>query len=136
MSTTAGAGIAFESVTRVAARLRSRELSATELVRSTLDRIHALNPQLNAFITVSDDQALAAARAVDDARASGSDVPLLAGIPVAVKDNFATKGIRTTAASPLLTNWVPDADAAVVTRLKHAGAVIVGKTNLSEFGRA
>ncbi len=112
--------------------IRSRRISAEELVRACLTRIDRLEPTLHAFITVTADDALAAARASDRAAASGTARPL-EGVPVAVKDLFDTRGVPTTAGSPILRERVPREDAAVVEKLRDAGAVIVGKTNLHEW---
>ncbi|MBS1819964.1 MAG: Asp-tRNA(Asn)/Glu-tRNA(Gln) amidotransferase subunit GatA [Acidobacteria bacterium] len=105
--------------------------SAVEVCTEALARIEAHNPQLNAFNTVTRDEALAQARAVD-ARADRRSLPL-AGVPVAVKDNLCTRGIRTTASSRILERFVPPYDATVVARLQAAGAVVVGKANCDEF---
>jgi len=114
-------------------RLRARELSATELTRAALERIGARDAALNAFITVATDDALRAAAAADARLAAGTAAGPLDGIPVAVKDVIATAGVRTTAASRILADFVPPYDATVTARLKAAGAIIVGKTNCDEF---
>ena len=109
-------------------------ISSVELTKACLGRIDKLNPSLNAFITVTAEEALASARALDADRRSGKRRPTAVyGIPIALKDNIDTAGVRTTAASALYEDRVPDADAEVVRRLKDAGAVILGKTNLQEF---
>jgi len=113
--------------------LASRAVSAVELTRACLDRIEKLDPGLNAFITVMREPALAAARQCDEERRRGKKVGPLHGIPIAVKDNIDTAGVRTTAASELFEARVPSEDSEVVRRLKEAGAVILGKTNLQEF---
>ena len=106
--------------------VRTRRISPLELTRATLAQIERLNPRLNAFVTVLAEQALAAAR-------RPAAVGLLHGIPIAVKDLFDTAGVRTTAASAQWAERVPREDAAVVTRLRRAGAILVGKCNLDEF---
>jgi len=120
-----------------AAALRARSVSAVELATQALASIAGLEPQLNAFITVTADAALERARQADcelAAGAGGSSGPdPLLGIPVAVKDLFATRGVRTTCGSKVYENFVPDYDAAVVERLQAAGAVIVGKLNMHEL---
>ena len=121
------------TITDAARCLRARELSATELTRAALARIAARQPELNAFITVAADAALAAAAAADARLAAGTVAGPLDGIPIAVKDVIATAGIRTTAASRILGDFVPPYDATVTARLKAAGAVIVGKANCDEF---
>jgi aspartyl-tRNA(Asn)/glutamyl-tRNA(Gln) amidotransferase subunit A len=113
--------------------LRSRELSAVELTRACLERIHAVEPRLNAFITVSDEVALAQANDADRRQAAG-EAPALCGIPLAIKDIYATKGVRTTCASKILESFVPTYDATVIARLRAEGAVFLGKANLDEFG--
>jgi aspartyl-tRNA(Asn)/glutamyl-tRNA(Gln) amidotransferase subunit A len=113
--------------------LASRAVSSIELTQACLDRIEKFNPVLNAFITVTGEQALATARERDDERRRGKRVGPLHGIPVAVKDNIDTAGVRTTAASELFKDRIPSEDAEVVRRLKEAGAVVLGKTNLQEF---
>ncbi|HRG72671.1 MAG TPA: amidase, partial [Thauera aminoaromatica] len=112
--------------------LDARQISAVELAGLFLDRIDALNPALNAFITVDREGALAAARAADARIAAGSAGPLT-GIPLAHKDVFCTEGVLTTCGSKMLANFVSPYDAHVVSLLKAAGAVMVGKTNMDEF---
>jgi aspartyl-tRNA(Asn)/glutamyl-tRNA(Gln) amidotransferase subunit A len=116
----------------LAARLRAGETSSAALVEESLSRIEELNPRLNAFITVMGGPARARAAALDAELASGYDRGPLHGIPVAVKDLFFTRGVRTTAGSLLFKDFIPGHDADVVARLEEAGAVIVGKTGLHE----
>jgi aspartyl-tRNA(Asn)/glutamyl-tRNA(Gln) amidotransferase subunit A len=113
--------------------VRRRRISPVELAKASLDRIERLNPTINAFITVMADSAMAAARAAEAEIRRGRWRGPLHGIPIAVKDLFDTAGVRTTAASELFKDRVPTEDAEVVRRLKAAGAVIVGKTNMHEF---
>src|SRR5271170_7580082 len=120
------------TITQAQRMLRSRELSATELTRACLERIRAVEPKLNAFITVCEQEALIQAEAADR-RLAGDDAPPLCGIPLGIKDIYATKGVRTTCASRILENFVPVYDATVVARLRAQGAVFVGKANLDEF---
>ncbi len=119
-------------IAEAARLLGARKLSAVELTRAHLARIAALDPKLNAFITVTEARALAAARAADRRLRSGDAGPLT-GIPVAYKDIFATAGVRTTAHSRLLAQNIPNADAETVRRLGAAGAVMLGKLATHEF---
>jgi aspartyl-tRNA(Asn)/glutamyl-tRNA(Gln) amidotransferase subunit A len=112
---------------------RSKAVSSVELTEACLKRIEAYNPRLNAFITVTREQALTAARQMDAEQRRGNWRGPLHGIPIALKDNMDTAGIRTTAASELFKDRVPAEDAEVVRRVKGAGAILVGKTNLHEF---
>jgi aspartyl-tRNA(Asn)/glutamyl-tRNA(Gln) amidotransferase subunit A len=116
-----------------AGRIRSRQLSPVELTRAYLARIERLNPKINAYITVMADEALAQARALEAELAAGRSRGPLHGIPIGLKDNIDTAGIRTTAASALFADRVPKEDAAIVTKLREAGAVFLGKLNMHEF---
>lgn len=113
--------------------LKQKKFSSVELTKSCLEQIKQLNPKLNAFITVCEKESLEQAKKADSLLASQGDAlernTLLLGIPIALKDLFSTKGIKTTAGSKVLENYVPSYDATVVRKLKDAGAVIVGKTN-------
>ena len=120
------------SLKDIATALRAKTVSAVELATDSLARIDAGNPQVNAFITVDRDGALAAARAADARLAAGSAGPLT-GIPMAHKDVFCTEGVLTTCGSKMLANFTSPYDAHVVSLLKAAGAVMVGKTNMDEF---
>jgi aspartyl-tRNA(Asn)/glutamyl-tRNA(Gln) amidotransferase subunit A len=113
--------------------LRRKEASALDLTRASLTRIEHHNPTINAFITITGEQALAAAREMDAELKRGMRRGPLHGIPIALKDNIDTAGIRTTAASGVFKDRVPSDDAEVVVRLKKAGAIVVGKLNLHEF---
>ena len=117
----------------IAGAVRRGERSARSVAEAALEAIAARDPELHAFLRVTADEARAAADAVDDALRSGRDPGPLAGVPVALKDNLCTRGIPTTCASRILQGWRPPYDATVVTRLRDAGAVMVGKTNLDEF---
>ena len=120
------------SLKDIAAALRDRKVSAVELATESLARIDAGNPKINAFVTVDRDGALAAARAADERLAAGQGGPLT-GIPLAHKDVFCTEGVLTTCGSKMLANFVSPYDAHVVSLLKAAGTVMVGKANMDEF---
>jgi len=122
----AATDLAWLSLEEVVGQIRDRRTSAEEVVRASLARIERLEPRLHAFITITADRALASARATSPSAA-------LAGAPIALKDLFDTAGVRTTAGSRILADRVPDADAPVVARLRPAGAVTVGKTNMHEW---
>lgn len=116
------------------AELAAHRLSAVDLLSSVLDRIRALNDSINAYITVRPEgELLAEARESDERRRRAEPRGALEGIPIGLKDIFATAGVRTTAGSKILADWVPDRDASVVTKLRDAGAIIVGKLNMHEF---
>jgi aspartyl-tRNA(Asn)/glutamyl-tRNA(Gln) amidotransferase subunit A len=120
------------SLTQLAAGLRAKKFSSVELVRAYLKRIEVGQPTLNAFISITADQALAAAAAADRDIASGRG-GALAGVPIAHKDLFCTAGVRTTCGSRMLDNFVSPYDATVVAKLKAAGAITLGKLNMDEF---
>ena len=123
-----------ETATALALRIRRRELSAAEVVGAHLSRIEEVNPELNAIVTLDREGALAAADEADRALARGEPAGVLHGLPIAVKDLEDTAGMRTTYGSPLFRDHVPVADTLLVTRLRRAGAIVIGKTNTSEFG--
>ncbi|MDP8991235.1 MAG: Asp-tRNA(Asn)/Glu-tRNA(Gln) amidotransferase subunit GatA, partial [Acidobacteriota bacterium] len=123
-------GLSIESIR---AGLLAKQFSAEELTRQALAYAEAENPKTNAYLTFSQERALAAARAVDAKIACGEEPGALAGVPIAVKDVIVTRGLRTTCASKLLANYVPPYDATAVIRLEQAGGVILGKTNCDEF---
>ncbi len=126
--------ICFLPATELARRIRGRELSARDLMAASLARIEHVNPGVNAIVTLVPEQAMAAAAAADDALARGVPTGPLHGLPVAHKDLFDTRGIRTTLGSPIFRDNVPTEDALIVQRLRAAGAITVGKTNTPEFG--
>jgi aspartyl-tRNA(Asn)/glutamyl-tRNA(Gln) amidotransferase subunit A len=127
--------LAFGSAAELAAMIRNREISPVEVMSATLARIEKSQPALNAFITVAAEAAMAAARAAEQAVMRGAPLGPLHGVPLAVKDLVPTAGIRTTWGSLIFKDHVPDEDAAVVARLKRAGAIVVGKTTTPEFGQ-
>ncbi len=122
--------LCFQSAKKLARLIHARKLSATEVMRAFIERIERVNPKVNAIVTFLPEQALKEAKALD--RKKGKK-PLLAGLPIAYKDNVPTKGIRTTSGSPVYRDNVPAADHALVERLRAAGAITLGKTNLPEF---
>lgn len=131
--------LAFASVEEVARLFRTRKLSPVELTQILLQRIERLNPKLNAYLTFTPEAALAQAKLAEGelfaprGRKIRRDRGPLHGVPLSLKDNICTAGIRTTAGSKILSKFVPETDAAVVTRLKQAGAVLLGKTHMHEF---
>ena len=124
--------LAFMTLAEAADALDRREVSSVELTETALERITQIDPQLNAFITVLDDTAIASARDADAKRRSGERGGLL-GVPIALKDLFNTAGVRTTGGARVLSDNVPSEDATVVRKLRNTGAVILGKTNMMEF---
>lgn len=114
-------------------RIHAKEITSVQLTQAVLARISIYNPKLNAFITVMHDEALAQAAKLDSEAATGHFRSPLHGIPIALKDNIDTAGTRTTAASEVFDDRIPEQDAEVVRHLKEAGAVIIGKTNMHEF---
>jgi len=127
------ADLPFLSASALGALIRSKEVSPVEATRAYLDRIAAIDVQLNSYITVCADDALQAARAAEQALTHNDAVGPLHGVPFAVKDQFWSAGVLTTAGSTLLADFVPQEDATVVARLKQAGAILLGKLNMSEF---
>jgi aspartyl-tRNA(Asn)/glutamyl-tRNA(Gln) amidotransferase subunit A len=113
--------------------IASKKTSAREITAEHYKRIAAKNPELNAYLTLSEERAYAQADHIDAMVAAGKPLPALAGVPVAIKDVISTRGIRTTCSSKILDNYIPPYDATAVTRLEAAGAVILGKTNCDEF---
>ena len=121
------------TIAQAAPRLEQRELSPVELTEAVLQRIGAVNATLNAYITVCAPQAREVAQATERMIRAGYYLGPLHGIPIALKDNIYTRGVRTTAGAKILADFVPDEDATVAARLKRAGAIVVGKTNMHEF---
>lgn len=125
--------LCHRSATDLAELIRSGEVSAREVMRAHLEQIDRLNPQVNALVSLDPERALGAAAAADERWASGEPVGPLHGLPIAHKDTHDTAGIRTTRGSPLLADNVPERDELVVERLKAAGTIAMGKTNVPEF---
>ncbi|GAA2070671.1 amidase [Actinomadura alba] len=125
--------ICFSSARDLARRLRTREVSAREVVEAHLAQIERVNPRVNAIVTLTAEPALERARAADERLASGAEVGPLHGLPVAHKDTHDTAGIRTTYGSPLLAGNVPERDELIIERMRAAGVITLGKTNVPEF---
>jgi aspartyl-tRNA(Asn)/glutamyl-tRNA(Gln) amidotransferase subunit A len=125
--------LAFLSIEQAARLLQKKEISPVDLVEVALARIERLNPRINAFITVLADRARKQARLAERQIRQGRASSLLCGIPVSIKDNFWTRGVRTTAGSKILSEFVPEKDSDVATKLAQAGAILLGKTNMHEF---
>jgi aspartyl-tRNA(Asn)/glutamyl-tRNA(Gln) amidotransferase subunit A len=121
------------TATELAAAVAAGETSAVEVAQAHLDRILAVDERVHAFLHVDSDGALAAAAAVDATRAAGEPLGPLAGVPLALKDVIVTRGVPTTVGSKILEGWIPPYDATVTTKLREAGIVILGKTNMDEF---
>jgi aspartyl-tRNA(Asn)/glutamyl-tRNA(Gln) amidotransferase subunit A len=122
-----------KTAAELAAAVAAGEASAVEIASAHLDRIAAVDDQVRAFLHVAADDALAQAREVDRKRAAGEPLGALAGVPVAVKDLFTTVGMPTTCGSKILKDWVPPYESTITQRLRDAGAVLIGKTNMDEF---
>ena len=125
--------LAFASIEELSSLIQTGELSPVELTQTFLDRIERHNERLGAYITVLGEQALRSARGAESAIAAGDYLGPLHGIPIAVKDQVYTRGVRTTAGSHVLADFVPDEDATIMKRLYAAGAILTGKLNLNEF---
>ena len=121
-----------KTVAELSKALRSREVSSVELTQAYLEKIATINERLNTYITTCDELALKQAAKADRLIADGNQNPLL-GIPIAHKDIFCTKNIKTTCGSKMLENFVSPYDATIVSKLNKAGAVTLGKTNMDEF---
>jgi len=121
------------TISELSPHLESKKVSPLELTKFVLAKTKKLNPVLNAYVTVTEEFALADAQAAEREIQEGRYRGPLHGIPVSIKDNIATRGTRTTAGSKILSDWIPNYDATVVEKLKAAGAIIIGKTNMHEW---
>ena len=122
-----------KTAAELASMLASKEISSVEVTKAHLDQIDRVNGKINSYLQVTHELALQVAKEVDEKRAKGEALGVLAGLPIAVKDNLATKLIPTTSGSKILEGWIPPYDATVVSKLKAANMPILGKTNLDEF---
>ena len=122
---------------RLSAMIRNREITSKQLVELYLQRLQRFDGRngINSYITVAAENALGDAEELDKLAQRGLFKGMLHGLPIAVKDNLDTKNMRTTGGSSILANWTPPADASVVAKLKAAGAIVIGKTNMHEFAR-
>src|SRR6185503_10968056 len=114
--------------------LTAKKISSVELTQAILQRIHAVDPQVKSYVTVTEELAVEQARQADERIAKGENVTPLTGIPFSMKDCISTRGVRTTCSSKILENYVPQYSATVTNKLAEAGAVLLGKTNMDEFG--
>ena len=130
----ADAELTYAPATELVQLIATKQVSPVELTQLFLDRIARLDPQLNSFLLLNHDQALETAQAAEAALMRGEPLGPLHGLPIPIKDTQTTRGIRTTMGSAIFKDWVPDRDAAVVERVRNAGAVILGKTNVPELG--
>jgi len=125
--------VCYLTISEIAAALRRKDFSPVELTQALLQRIEAIDGKLHSFITLTSDLALTQAKQAEQEMRSGADRGPLHGVPIALKDLYATRGIRTTCHSAVLENWVPDYDATAVTMFQQAGAILFGKLGMHEF---
>lgn len=128
--------LAFTPAYKLVNMINSKKLSPVELMEVTLKRIKELNPKLNAFLTVTEEEAMQAAREAEKSLSAGANLGQLHGIPISIKDIVPTKGMRTTFGSLVHKDFIPDTEPTIVQRIRSSGAIIVGKTNLPELGLA
>ncbi len=122
-----------KSAYELSGMLKAKEISSVELTKEIIERIKATDDKIGSYVTVTEEIALSQAEKVDNRRNSGEELPMMAGIPIGIKDNICTKNILTTCSSKMLHNFVPPYDATVMEKLYANGAVVVGKTNMDEF---
>ncbi|HUS89647.1 MAG TPA: amidase, partial [Desulfosporosinus sp.] len=122
-----------KSVSELHELLVRKDVSSTELTKAYIERIQTVDPELKAYLTVIEDQALAQAAEVDRKIAQNEVLGALEGIPMALKDNLCTEGVRTSCASKMLENFIPPYNATVTDRLQAAGTILLGKVNMDEF---
>lgn len=125
--------VIFSSATAIAKAIRTQKVTSEEITKLFLERIDLVNPKINAVVHLDRDKVLAAARKADQSLAKGEELGVLHGVPMTIKDSFDTAGLLSTAGTPGRASFIPDTDAAVVHRLKKAGAILIGKTNTSEL---
>ena len=133
MTSNSDLNVPFLSAAATASAIRAKQVSSVEAVQAYLERIDKLDPSLKAYITVCREEALAAAGRLDSDLAKGGTAGPLAGVPVAVKDQYQTAGILTTNGSKVYQDFVPTEDATVISRIKQAGGILLGKLNMSEL---
>jgi aspartyl-tRNA(Asn)/glutamyl-tRNA(Gln) amidotransferase subunit A len=121
------------TIAEAAERLRTKDISPVEITDAYLDRIERLNPAVNAYVTITAERSREDAKRAEDEIAAGRYRGALHGIPIALKDLYATQGIRTTAGSKILSDWIPEADSTAARKLREAGSILLGKTNTHEF---
>ena len=126
----------FLTVKELSVKIKSKEISPVEVVESYLERIESLESRLHSYITVCGEEAISLAKEAEKEIVAGNYIGPLHGIPIACKDQWWTKGVRTTGGSTILKNFVPDQDATVMAKIKKAGGILIGKTNLTEFAMA
>lgn len=113
--------------------MKNGEVSSVEITKSVFERIKAVEPKIDAYVTLNEENALKAAQEIDNKRAAGEELPELAGIPIGIKDNISTKGLKTTCSSKMLENYVPPFNATVMNKVYENGMVVTGKLNMDEF---
>ena len=127
--------LAFASATELLELISTKQVSPVELTELYFSRINRLDPQLNSYLLLTHDDAMRTARAAEAALVGGDELGALHGLPISIKDTQMTKGVRTTQGSLVFKDRIPERDAAVVERVRRAGAIILGKTNVPEWSR-